>query len=418
MESVEANRSGGAEIAAAPDRQKTIVVIGTGYVGLPAALLLAQAGHAVVGVDINANIVRAINDGVLHINEEALQAIMDEPAVRRNLKAQSTPCEADAYLIAVPTPLDERKKVADLSIVVDAVQSIVPFLRTGNLIILESTVPPLTCREVITPLLEKSGLTVGQDLHLAHCPERILPGDVFHEIVHNDRIIGAVDEKTRELAADLYATFVKGKLLKTDDVTAEFTKLMENTFRDVNVALANELAAVADSLGIDAHEAIGLANRHPRVRILNPGIGVGGHCIPIDPWFIKEVDPSNSRLIFTARLVNDEMPDRIAARIRRAVRDISNPHIVAIGAAYKANTEDTRESPALQIVDRLREDGYRVEHYDPLIAGMALPGSLAETCRNADSLVILVEHDIVMAELAAERTAIEAAMRHPIILRF
>ncbi|MFQ5410267.1 MAG: nucleotide sugar dehydrogenase, partial [Anaerolineales bacterium] len=384
MESVEANRSGGAEIAAAPDRQKTIVVIGTGYVGLPAALLLAQAGHAVVGVDINANIVRAINDGVLHINEEALQAIMDEPAVRRNLKAQSTPCEADAYLIAVPTPLDERKKVADLSMVVDAVQSIVPFLRAGNLIILESTVPPLTCREVITPLLEKSGLTVGQDLHLAHCPERILPGDVFHEIVHNDRIIGAVDEKTRELAADLYATFVKGKLLKTDDVTAEFTKLMENTFRDVNVALANELAAVADSLGIDAHEAIGLANRHPRVRILNPGIGVGGHCIPIDPWFIKEVDPSNSRLIFTARLVNDEMPDRIAARIRRAVRDISNPHIVAIGAAYKANTEDTRESPALQIVDRLREDGYRVEHYDPLIAGMALPGSLAETCRNAD----------------------------------
>lgn len=418
MESVEANRSGGAEIAAAPDRQKTIVVIGTGYVGLPAALLLAQAGHAVVGVDINANIVRAINDGVLHINEEALQAIMDEPAVRRNLKAQSTPCEADAYLIAVPTPLDERKKVADLSMVVDAVQSIVPFLRAGNLIILESTVPPLTCREVITPLLEKSGLTVGQDLHLAHCPERILPGDVFHEIVHNDRIIGAVDEKTRELAADLYATFVKGKLLKTDDVTAEFTKLMENTFRDVNVALANELAAVADSLGIDAHEAIGLANRHPRVRILNPGIGVGGHCIPIDPWFIKEVDPSNSRLIFTARLVNDEMPDRIAARIRRAVRDISNPHIVAIGAAYKANTEDTRESPALQIVDRLREDGYRVEHYDPLIAGMALPGSLAETCRNADSLVILVEHDIVMAELAAGRTAIEAAMRHPIILRF
>ena len=175
MESVEANRSGGAEIAAAPDRQKTIVVIGTGYVGLPAALLLAQAGHAVVGVDINANIVRAINDGVRHINEAALQATMDEPAVLRNLKAQSTPCEADAYLIAVPTPLDERKKVADLSMVVDAVQSIVPFLRAGNLIILESTVPPLTCRKVITPLLEKSGLTVGQDLHLRTAPNASCP---------------------------------------------------------------------------------------------------------------------------------------------------------------------------------------------------------------------------------------------------
>jgi UDP-N-acetyl-D-mannosaminuronic acid dehydrogenase len=301
---------------------REIVVIGTGYVGLPAALLLARAGHSVVGVDIDDNIVRAINEGVLHIKEERLQAVMDEPAVRQNLKAQSTPCEADVFLIAVPTPLDERKKVANLSIVVEATKSLTPHLREGNLVILESTVPPLTCRELMTPLLERSGLKVGTTLHLAHCPERILPGDVFYEIVHNDRIIGAADEKSRAMAAEVYASFVQGELLLTDDVTAELVKLMENAYRDVNIALANEFAAVARTLEIDPGEAIALANRHPRVNILKPGIGVGGHCIPIDPWFIKEVELANSRLIFTARLINDVMPARIAAHIRAAVLGI------------------------------------------------------------------------------------------------
>ena len=278
-------------------KPREIVVIGTGYVGLPAALLLARAGHSVIGVDINDNIVRAINDGILHIKEEQLQAIMDEPTVKKNLKAQSAPCAADVFLIAVPTPLDERKKVADLSMVIEVAKSLIPHLRAGNLVILESTVPPLTCRETVTPILEQSGLKVGETIHLAHCPERILPGDVFYEIVHNDRIIGAADETSRAMAAEVYASFVQGELLLTDDVTAELVKLMENTYRDVNIALANELAAVARTLEIDAGETIALANRHPRVDILKPGIGVGGHCIPIDPWFIKEVDPVNSRLI-------------------------------------------------------------------------------------------------------------------------
>jgi UDP-N-acetyl-D-mannosaminuronic acid dehydrogenase len=394
-----------------------IVVLGTGYVGLPAALLLAQVGHTVIGVDINENIVQAINDGILHIKEASLQKIMDEPQVRQNLHAQSSPCQADVFLIAVPTPLDPRKKVAELEYVRDAAESIVPYLQPGNLVILESTVPPLTCRNLMTPILEKSGLKVGSNLFLAHCPERILPGDVFFEIVHNDRVIGAADQKSRHLATEVYRTFVKGKLYQTDDITAELCKLLENTYRDVNIALANEFAAVAESLGIDALEVIGLANKHPRVNILKPGIGVGGHCIPIDPWFIKEVDPANSRLIFTARLVNDEMPYKIAARIRKTVRDITDPKIVAIGAAYKANADDTRESPAVEIVELLREDGYCVEHYDPLVLGMQY-SSLAEICENADCLVILVEHDIVRAELGRSLETIRAAMRNPLILGF
>jgi UDP-N-acetyl-D-mannosaminuronic acid dehydrogenase len=398
--------------------KQKIVVIGTGYVGLPAALLLARAGHEVIGVDINENIVRAINEGVLHIKEDELQAIMDEPAVRANLHAQTKPAEADTFLIAVPTPVDHRKKVAEMKYVREATESIVPYLKPGNLIILESTVPPLTCREFMTPILEKSGLKVGENLYLAHCPERILPGDVFYEIVHNDRIIGAQDQKARDLASAVYATFVKGNLYQTDDVTAELCKLMENTYRDVNIALANEFSAVAEGLGIDPFEAIELANKHPRVRILRPGIGVGGHCIPLDPWFIKEVDPENSRLIFTSRLINDEMPGRVAAKIRKAVKDLASPKIVAIGAAYKANTEDKRESPAIEIVRLLKEDGYNVAHYDPLVEGMNWSTTLAEACAGADGLAILIKHDVVMQELEATRPAIQAAMRHSRILVF
>ncbi len=394
-----------------------IVVIGTGYVGLPAALLLAQAGHSVVGVDIDENIVRTINDGILHIKEEQLQAIMDEPAVKTNLMAQSAPCEADVFVIAVPTPLDESKQVADLSMVIEATKSLIPHLRAGNLVILESTVPPLTCRNTITPLLERSGLKVGETLKLAHCPERILPGDVFHEIVHNDRIIGAEDETSRAMAADVYASFVHGDLLLTDDVTAELVKLMENTYRDVNIALANEFAAVARTLEIDAGEAIALANRHPRVSILKPGIGVGGHCIPIDPWFIKEVDPINSRLIFTARMINDDVPAQIAANISEAVREIINPHIVAVGAAYKPNTADTRESPAIEIVRMLRADGCRVDHFDPLVEGMAYPSTLTEACTDADCLALLVEHKVVMEDLVAQREGIHREMRNALIMQ-
>jgi UDP-N-acetyl-D-mannosaminuronic acid dehydrogenase len=401
-------------------KQQTIIVVGTGYVGLPAALMLAKAGYPVVGVDINENIVQAINEGVMHIKEDELQRLMDDPAVKANLRAQTAPCEGDVFIIAVPTPLDDRKKIADLSYVDDALKTILPYLRQGNLIIIESTIPPLTCRQHITPLLEEeTGLKVGKELYLAHCPERILPGEIFYEIVHNDRIIGGIDEVTRSRAAEIYASFVKGELFKTDDVTAELVKLMENTYRDINIALANEFSAVAETLEVDGDEAIRLANKHPRVDILSPGIGVGGHCIPIDPWFIKEVDPSNSRLIFTSRLINDGMPLRIAAKIRQAVRDVAHPKIVVLGAAYKRNTEDTRESPAIKIVELLRTDGYDVSHYDPLVDDQRYHySSLVDVCSGADMVAVLVPHDEVLDELERDRTRIEQAMRTPIIRHF
>jgi len=401
----------------AASKSKRIIVIGTGYVGLPLAIMLARSGYEVVGVDIEDNVVNAINRGILHLAEDDIKKIFREPEVQKNLRAQKTPCEGDVFIISVPTPLDERKRIADLSQVIEALESIVPFLRPGNLVIIESTVPPLTCRELVAPLIERTGLKVSKDVFLCHCPERILPGDVFKEIIHNDRVIGGLSRRAAEMTKEIYASFVKGKLYITDDVTAELVKLMENTYRDVNIALANEFAAVAEGLGVDIMEAIELANKHPRVNILKPGIGTGGHCIPVDPWFIKQVDPVNSRLIQTARLINDEVPYKVAAKIRRAVCYIKDPRIVTLGVTYKPDTYDTRNSPALKIINLLREDGYRVEAYDPLATGYQY-APITELAKDADCLVVLVEHNVIKKELEKCEPEIRKVMRHPLILRF
>jgi len=396
---------------------KKIVVIGTGYVGLPLAIMLARSGHEVIGVDIEENVVNAINEGVLHLDEADIKQIFQEPQVRKNLHAQKVPCAADVFVISVPTPLEEKKRVADLSQVISAVDSIAPYLRAGNLVIIESTVPPLTCRNIVAPLIEKTGLQAGKDVFLCHCPERILPGEIFEEIVNNDRVIGGLDGKAAEMARDIYASFVKGNLYLTDDITAELVKLMENTSRDVGIALANEFAAVAEGLNVDVLRAIELANKHPRINILKPSIGTGGHCIPVDPWFIKEVDPINSRLIHTARLINDEVPRKIAAKIRKALKDIKSPRIVTLGVTYKPDTSDIRNSPALEIIRLLKGDGYSVEAFDPVAAGYKY-SSARELAAGADCLVILVEHRIIREELAAAEADIKKAMRNPLIIRF
>lgn len=375
-----------------------IVVLGTGYVGLPLALVLAKAGKAVVGVDIDEGLVQAINDGSLNLEEPELRAMLQDPEVKRNLRATTAPEEADAFVISVPTPLDGRRKVADLRYVVEAVDSIVPHLRPGNVVVLESTVPPLTTRKVVLP-------RIGPDVLLAHCPERILPGNVFHEIVHNDRVIGGRDAAACEAAAKVYEPFLKGALYFTDDVTAEVIKLMENTYRDVNVALANELGLVADFLGVDIEEARRLANMHPRVDILQPGIGVGGHCLPIDPWFLAEVAPEVTPLIVAARRVNDRMPERMAGRVRRFVRSDPTGTILAIGLAYKPGTYDARESPARRIVALLRADGYHVVTYDPFVEEASWP-SLAVALEELrpSAVVVLVPHVAVVKELAEAET--------------
>src|SRR3989442_5819742 len=338
-----------------------IVILGTGYVGFPLAVILARSGFKVVGVDIKKEVVRGINSGDLPIKEKEIDEIFKEPAVRQNLIASESVEDGDVFVISVPTPLEKRRKVADLNAVVAATESITSHLKKGNLVILESTVPPLTCREVITPTIEKrTGLKVNADVGLVHCPERILPGKIFEEIVNNDRVIGSLSEESRRRAKSIYERFVKGKIFLTDDVTAELVKIMENTYRDVNIALANEFAMVAETLGVDAAKAIQIANAHPRVDILRPGIGVGGHCIPVDPWFLTEVDPAHTRLVAIARQINDSMPERTAVKIRQIVGDITDPEILIIGMAYKPETDDVRESPSLRVVEILRKDGYAI----------------------------------------------------------
>jgi UDP-N-acetyl-D-mannosaminuronic acid dehydrogenase len=399
-------------------KHKKIVVIGTGYVGLPAALMWAKCGLTVVGVDINENVVRAINDGTMLLNAQELQDLLDDPLVKNNLIACCTPCPGDVFVIAVPTPVDRLRKVCDLGAVRAAVESITPHLRKGNLVILESTVPPMTCQTVVKPLIEKlTTFKVPRDIMLAHCPERILPGDIFKEIVHNDRLIGGMDSRSSEAAAETYATFVKGELHLTDDISAELAKLMENTYRDVNIALANEFAQICESLGVEARKVIDFANKHPRVKILSPGAGVGGHCIPVDPWFLKEVAPYNSRLITMARLVNDEIPHRIAAKIRNLVADVAEPKIVALGATYKKNCHDMRESPAIEIVHALRQDGYNVAHFDPLVPTMGF-SSVSAIARGSDLIAVLVCHDSIKRELTENRVGVEKGMRKKQIVFF
>ncbi len=400
---------------------KVIAVIGIGYIGLPLAVMLARVGYKVVGVDLNKENVKAVNEGILaalSITEKDLQDIVQEESVKRNLMASEEVCPADAFVVSVQTPLHKRKKEADLSYIVSAINSILPHLREGNLIVIESTMPPLTLREVIKPLIEENtSFVVGENIFLAHCPERVLPGNVFHEIVHDNRIIGGSDQKSCLMAKEIYSSFVKGEIEIVDDVTAELVKLMENSYRDVNIALANEFSLIAETLGVDIKKVIELANKHPRVNILNPGIGVGGHCLPVDPWFITEVDPRNSVLVQSARRINDEMPYQATARIRKAVSGILGPKIVALGITYKPDVYDLRESPALKVIELLREDGYQVEAYDPVVDGYKFT-SIKDIAKGADCLAVLVEHSLIRETLANAEQEIKSVMRNPIIVRF
>lgn len=377
-----------------------ICVLGLGYIGLPSASMFATQGHEVIGIDVNAELVSALRRGEVHIQEPGLNMLLQSATQSGNLRVQSTLERADAYIIAVPTPLERYPESGtprpDLRHVRAATEAIAPFLEVGNLVILESTSPPGTTVNVVCPLLERNGLYAGRDFSLAYCAERVLPGRILIELVSNDRIVGGIDPVSAQRASDLYGSFVEGEIMMTDATTAETVKLMENTYRDVNIALANEFSRVADRLGIDVSEAIALANHHPRVNILRPGPGVGGHCIAVDPWFIVDAAPGETGLIRTARAVNDAQPARVADLVSTVVADLDQPIVAALGMAYKADVDDVRESPSLDVVRLLRERGCTVRAHDTLAKrepdGMVLESDLTAALSGADVMVILTDH--------------------------
>lgn len=385
-----------------------IVIIGLGYIGLPTSLAFSNSEFSVVGVDVDDSVVKSLNSGQIHIQEEGLQEYFDTALASGNFRATKIIEQADTFLIAVPTPF-KPNKTADLDYVKSAAEAIATVIQKGNMVILESTVPPGTCERVIAPIIEaKTGLKHGTDYDLVHCPERVIPGSILKEIIYNDRIIGGTTPQAAERAKKLYSSFVKGKMLITTASTAEITKLMENTYRDVNIALANELGLVCETLGIDVQEAIQLANHHPRVNIHQPGIGVGGHCIPVDPWFIAEISPEHTPLIQTARKINDGMPRVTANRIAQSIQNLGlqkeNVTIGILGLTYKSNVDDFRESPAIEVVHELLELGYQVKVHDPYLhTEVQLPRRVRvatlEEVRACDVVEMLVQHNTYLKEL-------------------
>ncbi|MCD4837993.1 nucleotide sugar dehydrogenase [Neobacillus sedimentimangrovi] len=374
-----------------------ICVIGLGYIGLPTSVMFANNGLKVHGVDVNAAAVQKIQNKQLHIEENGLEERLIAAIDSGNLTVSTTPEKADVFIIAVPSPINPDK-TADMKYVKAATKSIVPYLEKGNLVILESTVPPRTVEDIMLPILKESGLEIGTELFVSHSPERVIPGRVFEELVHNSRIVGGINEKSSEMTRDLYRAFVKGEIFLTDATTAEMVKVIENTYRDVNIAFANELARISENIGVNVWEAISLANHHPRVNIHLPGPGVGGHCIAVDPWFLVELDPENAKIIHLSRQTNDSMPLFVANKVKTICeqQQISNPKIAVLGLSFKANIDDMRESPSLEVIHHLNDMNLELTAFDPHIKEQNLPQQsldLEETLNKADIVLILTDHD-------------------------
>lgn len=387
-----------------------VCILGLGYIGLPTAAILASCGKEVVGADINFFLLDMLQKGQVLIEEPGLEPLVYNSIKNGHIKLSHEPENADAFIIAVPTPCN-NDKTCNLSYVVQAVESIVPHLKRGNLVILESTVPPGTCENYVRPVLEKAGFIIGEDLFLAFCPERVLPGQILRELVENDRIIGGCTPVCASRAAQIYAAFITGKLVLTDLRTAEMVKLVENTYRDVNIALANEITMICNYLEINPLEVIRLANKHPRVNILQPGPGVGGHCVAVDPYFIVEQAPSLARLIDTARTVNNNMPGYVIDKVKLLLEGIKQPKIAAFGLSYKGNVFDLRESPAVAIIEGLIAEGFQVCAFDPHSQQEPLTDMQAAV-EGAHMILILTDHDIFKSLNYME---LSGKMRTPII---
>lgn len=376
--------------------KKSICVVGLGYIGLPTAVMFANHGHQVHGVDVKEKAIMMIQNKQLHIEENGLQERLDKAIDSGSLTVSMKPVKADVFIIAVPSPI-KLDKTANLEYVRVATASTVPFLEKGNLVILESTVPPRTVEDVMMPELIKSNLEIGTELFVSHSPERVIPGKVFQELVSNDRIIGGINPESSRQTTELYKSFVQGNMHETDATTAELVKVMENTYRDVNIAFANELAKIAQNIGVNVWEAIKLANFHPRVNIHWPGPGVGGHCIAVDPWFLVELDPQQAKMIHLARQTNDGMPSytaQLTADILNA-KGVKDPKIAVLGLAFKGNIDDMRESPSIEVVEQLRERKLLLTAFDPHIKNNNLPEQTQfqeEALKNASAILILTDH--------------------------
>jgi UDP-N-acetyl-D-mannosaminuronic acid dehydrogenase len=381
-------------------RDKKVCVIGLGYIGLPTAALLANMGYSVHGMDVDQHAVDVINQGKIHIVEPDLDRFVHTAVMSGRLQAATNPVEADIFMICVPTPfVDDDNPIPqpDLSYIEAAAKGIAPYVHPGNIVILESTSPVGTI-ELVRDILQKCGID-ATSMHFSYCPERVLPGRIMIELIENDRVVGGLTSAATDVTAAFYETFVKGEVLKTDSRTAEMCKLVENSSRDVGIAFANELSILCDGLGIDVNELIHLANRHPRVNILQPGCGVGGHCIAVDPWFIVAKDPKNSNLIRTAREVNSYKNKWVIEKIKNVALKFQidkgfPPRIACMGLAFKPNIDDLRESPALVVAEALSDAQFDVVAVEPNIKAYKNLKLLAvaEGVEDSDILVFLVQH--------------------------
>ena len=369
-----------------------VCVLGLGRIGLPTAVMLANHGHRVIGVDTNPAVVEAVGQGRCPFDEPGIPALLHAAVTGGRLRAQGAPEPVDTFIIAVPTPVlsDNRP---DMTYVRRAAQAVREHLRAGNLVVVESTVPPGGTAVDVGSILEEGGLKAGRDFSLAHCPERVLPGRVTREIVENDRIVGGIDARSTEQAVELYRSFVKGAIHETDAATAEMVKLSENTYRDVNIALANALANTASRVGVDVWRVIEMANRHPRVNIHRPGPGVGGHCIPVDPWFLVDAAPEEADFVRRAREVNDSQPARVADLALATLGRGEAPRAAILGVAYKAGTSDARGTPAAEVIERLRGAGVAISVHDPYVDRFDCPlVPLEDALAGADMAIVLTEH--------------------------
>ncbi len=396
-----------------------INVIGLGYIGLPTALMFAAHGNEVVGTDYNAAIVEKLQAGELSFEEKGLPELFHS-AVASGIQFTTAYQKTDLYIVAVPTPYDKSSKRIDPRYVIGAVQDVMEVCPKGATVVVESTISPGTIDRFVRPVVEAAGFTIGKDIHLVHAPERIIPGNMVYELQHNSRTIGADEPAIGEKVKAAYATFCQGEIVVTDIRTAEMTKVVENTFRDINIAYANELAKICRSDGMDVYEIIRIANKHPRVNILNPGPGVGGHCISVDPWFLVGDYPMLAKLIKCARLTNDSMPEFVLGRIADVMRErgITDTRRVGLyGLTYKEDVDDVRESPTLQMLENLERHlaAGQVKVYDPMVKRDLVPNQYHDFdafLRDVDLVVILVGHSELKAQMEKLQDKVVLDTRH------